>query len=234
MNAETLAHLRGGLIVSCQAKEGEPMRDAAIMAVVAQTVVQAGAVAVRVNLPDHIRAVRALVDVPIFGIYKQVYSDSDVYITPTLREAEAVVASGADVLTVDATRRARPNGQTLQAFVRELKAMTDRPIMADISTLDEGLEAAALGVDFISTTLSGYTPYSLQTDAPDLALVAALVAALAKAVSVPVIAEGRIHTPAEARQALDSGAFAVVVGSMITRPGHITSYFLRGLRDSPS
>lgn len=225
MDASLLARLRGGLIVSCQAKEGEPMRDPGIMAAVALTVVQAGAVAVRVNLPDHIQAVRALVDVPIFGIYKRVYDDSDVYITPTIREAEAILAAGCDVLTFDATQRPRPHGQTLTAFVSEVRALTDRPLMADVSTLDEGLVAAALGVDFISTTLSGYTPYSPKVPGADFAL----IAALSNAVDVPVIAEGRIQTPADARHALDAGAFAVVVGSMITRPGHITEVFLRGM-----
>ena len=227
MSADVLTPLRGKLIVSCQAKEGEPMRDAAIMAAVAKTVVMAGAAAVRVNMPDHIRAVRAAVDVPIFGLYKRTYPDSDVYITAMLDDARAIVEAGCDVLVVDGTNRPRPGGLSLEAFLKSLRAEFDVPVMADISTLEEGIRAAELGVDCVSTTLSGYTPYSRQTDAPDLEL----VEALAKAVAVPVIAEGRIHTPLDARRALDAGAFAVVVGSMITRPGHITEYFLREINN---
>jgi N-acylglucosamine-6-phosphate 2-epimerase len=226
MIPDWLQTLRGGLIVSCQAKVGEPMRDPYIMAAVAQSVVQGGAAAVRANLPDHIRAMRAVIDVPIFGIYKRDYPDAEVYITPTLAEAEAIVQAGCDVLTIEATQRRRPNGQSLADFMHEIKTHFTLPVMADISTHEEGLVAAALGADLLATTLSGYTPYSPQQEAPDFRL----IETLARAVDVPVIAEGRISTPEEARRAFDCGAFAVVVGSMITRPEHITAQFLRGLR----
>lgn len=225
MIPDWLYSLRGGLIVSCQAKVGEPMRDPRIMAAVAQSVVMGGAKAVRANLPDQIEAIRAAVDVPIFGIYKRDYPDSEVFITPTLDEARAVVAAGCDVLTVEATARQRPRGQSLTAFMHAIKAEFDLPVMADISTHAEGVHAVALGADLIATTLSGYTPYSPQQSAPDFDL----IETLARSVDVPVIAEGRIATPTDARRAFDCGAFAVVVGSMITRPGHITAAFLRGL-----
>jgi N-acylglucosamine-6-phosphate 2-epimerase len=226
MIPDWLEALRGGLIVSCQAQEGEPMCEPHIMAAVAQSVVMGGAAAVRANTPDHIRAIRAVVDVPIFGIYKRDYPDAEVYITPTLADAGAIVDAGCDVLTVEATERSRPGGQSLADFMRQIRAVFDLPLMADISTHEEGITAAALGADLLATTLSGYTSYSPQQDTPDFDL----IETLARAVGVPIIAEGRISSPADARRALDCGAFAVVVGSMITRPGHITAHFLRGLR----
>jgi N-acylglucosamine-6-phosphate 2-epimerase len=214
---------RGALIVSCQAKEGEPMREAAIMAAVAQSVVAGGAAAVRANTPDHIRAIRAAVgkNVPIFGIYKRPYPDSDVYITPTLKEVEAIVEAGCDVITVEATDRPRPNNQPLEEFIAAIKREFPLPLMADVSTLAEGITAETLGADMVATTMAGYTPYSRQMSTPDFALIEELAAA----VRVPIIAEGRITTPDDARRALECGAYAVCVGSMITRPSVITAYF---------
>jgi N-acylglucosamine-6-phosphate 2-epimerase len=212
---------RGALIVSCQAKEGEPMRDPQIMAAVAQSVVAGGAAAVRANTPEHIRAIRAAVDVPIFGIYKRKYPGSDVYITPTLDEVRQIVEAGCDVITVDATERSRPNHQPLADFIAAIKREFSLPLMADVSTMAEGIAAEKLGADMVATTMAGYTPYSRQMRTPDFTLIEELAAA----VRVPIIAEGRIATPDEARQALACGAYAVCVGSMITRPGTITAYF---------
>jgi N-acylglucosamine-6-phosphate 2-epimerase len=197
------------------------MRDAQIMAAVAQSVVAGGAAAVRANTPEHIRAIRAAVDVPIFGIYKREYPDSDVYITPTLKEVEAIVAAGCDVIAVDATARTRPHGQVLEAFIASIKREFALPLMADVSTVAEGVAAERLGADMVATTMAGYTPHSRQLATPDFTLIEELAAA----VRVPIIAEGRIATPEDARRALDCGAYAVCVGSMITRPSAITAYF---------
>jgi N-acylglucosamine-6-phosphate 2-epimerase len=222
----SLASLRHGLIVSCQARDNEPTNEPAILAAMARAAVMGGACAIRANKPANIRAIRQAVDVPIFGIYKQDYPDSPIYITPTLAEARAIVEAGCDVLTVQATNQPRPDGETLADFLRALKRELNVPVMADISTLEEGITAAELGADLVATTMSGYTPYSRQLPGPDLEL----IHELAQAVSVPVIAEGRISTPEEARQALEMGAFAVVVGSMITRPNHITAHFIKGMK----
>ncbi len=220
-----ITSLRGKLIVSVQADAGNPMDDPYILAAMAETVVQGGAAAVRAGSPVNIRAIRDAVDVPIIGLYKVSYADSPVYITPTMKEARLVVKAGCDVLAVDATQQPRPGGETLEAYFKALKSELTLPIMADVSTLEEGRRAADLGVDVVATTLAGYTPYSRQQEEPDFELVEALVRAL----KVPVIVEGRIRTPQEVRRALDCGAFAVVVGSMITRPGVITAYFASGL-----
>lgn len=217
--------LKHSLIVSCQARPGEPLNHPAMLAAMAQSVAECGASAIRANGPENIRAIREVVQVPIFGIYKRDYTDSPVYITPTLEDAEAIMAAGCDVLTVEATNQPRPNGESIEDFFRTIKQQFDVPIMADISTYEEGIRAAELGADFVATTMAGYTPYSSKIPGPDLDLVRDLVAML----DIPVIAEGRISTPEDVRQMLALGAHAVVVGSMITRPGHITEYFVRGM-----
>lgn len=220
-----LESLRHRLIVSVQADKGDPLDDPHILAAMARSVVQGGAGAVRAGGPANIRAIRQVVAVPIIGLYKVDYPDSPVYITPTIKEARQVVAADCDLLAVDATQQPRPGGESLDSYFRALKAEFSLPVVADVSTLDEGLRAADLGADMVATTLAGYTPYSRQPDGPDFQLAADLVTRL----NVPVIVEGRIRTPAEARHALELGAFAVVVGSMITRPGAITAYFLAGI-----
>ncbi len=223
-----LAPLKHGLIVSCQARDDEPTNDPAILAAMAKAAALGGAVAIRANKPANIRAIRAAVDVPIFGIYKQDYPDSPIYITPTLAEARAIVEAGCDILTMQATNEPRPDGESLADYLGALKREFQVPIMADVSTVEEGITAEALGADLVATTMSGYTPYSRQLAEPDLQLIRELAAA----VPVPVIAEGRIATPDEARKALEMGAYAVVVGSMITRPNHITAHFVRGMKAS--
>lgn len=213
------------LIVSVQADQGDPMDDPHILAAMAQAVVQGGAVALRAGGPANIRAMRQVVDVPLIGLWKVDYPDSPVYITPTMTEARQIVEAGCSILAVDGTSQPRPAGESLEAYLKALQSAFDVPVMADVSTLDEGLRAADLGADLVATTLSGYTPYSSRLEGPNFQLVADLAARL----TIPVVAEGRIRTPADVRQMLDSGAFAVVVGSIITRPAVITRYFLNGM-----
>jgi N-acylglucosamine-6-phosphate 2-epimerase len=224
------AALSGGLIVSCQALPHEPLRDPRIMAAMAAAAVMGGAVAIRANGPDDVRAIREAVEVPIFGLLKRRYPDSPVYITPTLDDVRRIAEAGCDVIAVDATDQPRPNGEALAAFLGAIKRELRQPLMADVSTLAEGIRAADLGADLVATTLAGYTPYSRQQTTPDLLLVEELAAR----VTVPIVAEGRFTTPDQARQALARGALAVVVGSMITRPTHITAHFVAGMRRDPS
>lgn len=217
--------LRHQLIVSCQADPGDPLDDPAMLAAIARTVVAGGAAAIRANGPTNIRAIRQAVRVPIIGLFKVDYPDSPVYITPTMADVRQVIEAGCDILAVQVTNQPRPNGESLEAFFAQLKAECKLPIMADVSTLEEGIEAARLGADLVGTTMAGYTPHSRQLDGPDLQLARDLVEHL----DVPVIVEGHIHTPEQVRQALALGAFAVVIGSIITRPAYITAYFRTGL-----
>ncbi len=223
---EIAAKLRGGLIVSCQALPGEPLFGADIMARLAIAAEQGGAAGIRANSPADIAAIRAASSLPLIGLYKVDVAGFDVYITPTLADAVAVGEAGADMIALDATARPHPEG-TLASFVQRIKDATGRLVLADISTYDEALAAQDAGADFVSTTMSGYTPYSLQSEAPDLDLVRRLAAVL----TIPLIAEGRIATPEQARAALDAGASAVVVGGAITRPQQITQRFLQAIQN---
>ena len=223
--AELIAKLKGQLIVSCQAAAGEPLDSPAILAALARSAVLGGAAGIRTERPDNIAAIRRAVDVPLIGLYKRKYSDSELHITPALADALAAATAGADIIALDATDRPRPGGETLVQIVRELRTRTGCLLMADIATEAEGLAAAALGFDFIGTTMSGYTTATTSTGPPDLALVAALARR-----PMRVIAEGRIATPAQAAAALRCGAFAVVVGTAITRPTVITQRFLAAIQ----
>ena len=220
-----IEQVRGGLIVSCQALPHEPLHGAAIMARMALAAQEGGAVAIRANTPEDIAAIRAAVALPIIGLYKVMMPGYDVYITPTLASAQAVAAAGADVIAVDATRRPRPEFAHLADFFAAVRAATGCLILADVSTTDEGLAAEAAGADLVSTTMSGYTPYSPHLPGPDLAIVRELAGRL----QVPLLAEGRYHTPEQVRMALEAGAAAVVVGGAITRPQEITRRFVAAL-----
>jgi N-acylglucosamine-6-phosphate 2-epimerase len=214
--------LNGRLIVSCQAPPGDPMRDTGTLVRLARAASAGGAAGIRANEPEVIAAISAAVDLPLIGLWKD--GDTGVYITPTVRHALAVAEAGAHVVAADATARPRPDGGTFADLVSAVHA-AGALVMADVATLDEGVAAAAAGADFVSTTLSGYVPGSPRQDGPDLDLVAALAAALA----VPVVAEGRISTPEEAALALARGAHSVVVGTAITAPTALTSRFVTSL-----
>ncbi len=219
-----LEALRGGLVVSCQAYPGEAMRDPRTMAQVAQAVVEGGAVGVRVQGVDDVRATAEAVSVPVIGLWKD--GESGVYITPTLDHARAVASAGADVVAVDGTRRPRPDGLDLAATVAALRQGTDALVMADCGSLDDALAAQDAGVDILGTTLSGYTGERPTTDGPDLEL----LEQVCSRAHLPVIAEGRIHTARQAAAAMATGAHAVCVGTAITHPSTITGWFRDALR----
>ncbi|MFZ3566066.1 N-acetylmannosamine-6-phosphate 2-epimerase [Streptomyces sp. BH097] len=217
--AEALA---GRLIVSCQAPPGDPMRETTTLVRLARSAAAGGAAAIRANEPEVVAAIRTAVDLPLIGLWKD--GDTGVYITPTVRHALAIAEAGADVVAIDATDRPRPDGGTFAAAAEAVHA-AGALVMADVSTFDEGVTAAAEGADLVSTTLSGYVPGTPEQDGPDLDLVAALATAL----DVPVVAEGRIRTPQEAARALARGAHSVVVGTAITAPTALTGQFVAGL-----
>ncbi|MEV6260801.1 putative N-acetylmannosamine-6-phosphate 2-epimerase [Streptomyces sp. NPDC051784] len=224
MTTQDLADaLRGRLIVSCQAPPGDPMCETSTLVRLAGAAAAGGGAAVRADGPEVVAAIRDAVDLPVIGLWK----DGDVTrvrITPTVRHAVAIAEAGAAVVAADATDRPRPDGSSFAELVEAVHAAGAR-VMADVSTLAEGVRAAGQGADFVSTTLSGYVPGTPEQDGPDLALVAALAAA----VDVPVVAEGRISTPEQAAEALALGAHSVVVGTAITAPTALTARFVAGL-----
>ena len=227
MNAQDFAqHIKGDLIVSCQALEDEPLFGSDVMVKMATAAKIGGAVAIRANSPDDVRAIKEAVNLPVIGLYKD--GTEGVYITPTYEHVRAIAEAGADVIALDCTNRPRPDGVSLQDLMRRIQDELNISILADISTLEEATTAAHLGVDFVAPTLSGYTAYSPQSDKPDFDLLKQMVEKL----DIPVIAEGRIHTPEQARQALEMGAWSVTVGSAITRPRTITARFVAALLSS--
>lgn len=220
-----MKQIRKGLIASCQALPGEPLFGSDTMAKMAKAAEEGGAVAIRANSAEDVRAIKQAVELPVIGIVKRDYPNSDVYITPTPREVDELVEAGADMIAMDATQRKRPGENTLEKMVDYMRSL-NIPIMADISTLQEGEYAASLGVTCVSTTLSGYTPYSPNLQGPDLELIKEAVQKL----TIPVIAEGRIQEPSQVEEVLRLGAYAVVVGSAISRPQLITKRFADAAR----
>lgn len=215
---------KGGLIVSCQARADNPLHGPHFMGAMALAARDGGAVAIRANGPEDVAACKAA-RLPVIGINKVFSEDYEVYITPDFAAASALKDAGADIIALDCTPRPR-DGEAPEILVRRIGKELGLPVFADIATLEEGLAAEQMGADYVATTLSGYTAYTQpKPDMPDFAL----IERLAKSLSVPVIAEGRFNTPDLARQALDAGAHAVVVGTMITNPREITRRFVAGL-----
>ncbi|MBK8436621.1 MAG: N-acetylmannosamine-6-phosphate 2-epimerase [Austwickia sp.] len=217
---EVLTRLRGGLVVSCQAYPGEPMRLPQVMTAMAQAAVIGGAVGIRAQGLADLHSIRAAVDVPMIGLIKT--GGQGVFITPTVADAVATARTGVEIVALDGTRRPRPDGFALAdaiAAIHDEGAL----VMADCGCLQDALASVAAGADLVGTTLAGYTGTRPTTLGPDLEFIAGAAAML----SVPVIGEGRIRTPHEARAALDAGAFAVVVGTAITHVTSITRTFVR-------
>ncbi|QGQ93911.1 putative N-acetylmannosamine-6-phosphate 2-epimerase [Paenibacillus psychroresistens] len=217
-----LEDLKGKLIVSCQASVGDALYGSETMCKMAIAARDGGASGIRANSPEDVALICSKVDLPVIGLWKRHYPDSEVYITPTYADVESMAQAGAQIVALDATLRPRPNGETLEEIVKKIRQNYSCLLMADVSTLEEGIHAYKLGFDIVSTTLSGYTPYSVQSEDPDIALVGELT----KRIPIPVFAEGRIQTLEQVERLLENGAFSVVIGSTITRPHVITKRFV--------
>ena len=227
-NTKILEQIKGGLIVSCQALPHEPLYDSYIMSKMAYAAMLGGAVGIRANTIVDILAIRERVDLPIIGIIKEEYPDSDVYITPTMKEVDALVEIGCDIIATDATNRTRPDGKSFEEFFKEVRAKyPDQLFMADTSCFEEGKLAAELGFDLIGTTMAGYTPYTKGRKLPDCELIERYSNELDK----PIIAEGGIWCPDDLKAVYKAGAFSAVCGTAITRPMDITKRFVKALED---
>ncbi len=218
-SSEVTKAIRGRLVVSCQATEGEIFHDAQLIARFAAAAVAGGAAAIRANGPADVRAIRSITSVPIIGIQKVRYLDGIVLITPTFESAKALVEAGANMVALDCTSRGQESGALDR--VREIRHRLNVPVLADVAEIAEATAAVQAGADFVLSTLRGYTEETNYVHDFDPSFIRDLV----RASSVPVIAEGRIASPEQARQAVAAGALAVVVGTAITRPSDIARGF---------
>lgn len=212
------------LIVSCQALEGEPLHSSFIMGKMALAATQAGAGGIRANTISDIKEIKKNTNLPIIGIIKRNYGDCNVYITPTIKEVDELIMEGVDIIAIDSTKRLRPDNVKLEYFVKRIKEKYPKQIiMGDISNVDEAIYAEKIGIDIIGTTLCGYTEYT-KGDKPLDTLREVL-----KSVKIPVIGEGNLDTPQKAKEAIEMGALAVVVGGAITRPKQIAEKFIKAI-----
>lgn len=229
-NQAILDRIKGGLVVSCQALKEEPLYSSYIMSRMAYAAMLGGAVGIRANTIADITEIKKTVSLPVIGIIKEVYGDCDVYITPTMKEVDALVECGVSIIAADATdssRRPRPDGKSLDEFFGEVREKyPDQLFMADCSSYEEGMHAAEIGFDLIGTTMNGYTSYTKGVQLPNLEL----MGQLARDCGKPVIAEGGIWLPDQLKSALDAGVHAAVIGGAITRPMEITKRFVAAIQ----
>lgn len=218
---QILTQIQNGLIASCQPVDDGPMDSPEIVAAMAAACVAGGAVGLRIEGIENLKAARKVVNVPIVGIVKRDLADSPVRITPFLQDIDDLYHAGADIIAFDGTDRLRPT--TIEACVERIQALGAMS-MADCSNLAEGLYCQGLGVDLIGSTMSGYTGGEIPAE-PDLQLVRDLTANGCR-----VMAEGRYNTPELAGVAIENGAYAVTVGSALTRLEHIVSWFVGAIK----
>ena len=221
-----LDQIKGKLVISCQALPGEPLHSPMIMGRMAIAAKNAGAAGIRAQGVADIIEIKQVTGLPVIGIIKRNYPDSEVFITATKKEVQELLATDCEMIALDATIRPRPNGELLQDLLDQIHA-ANRLAMADCSTVEEAKIAEEMGFDCVSTTLAGYTSYSTQTSGPDVELVKQLV----KDCQIPVIAEGKIHTPEQLKEIMNLGVYSAVVGGAITRPQEIAHRFIAKLEE---
>ena len=223
---DIISTLKNSIIISSQAMPDEPFYNETAMQSMLQSVINGGAQGLRVAGVRDIKLSKKLCDLPIIAITKPDKIPTNykelVYITPTLHDVRILAEAGADIIAFDGTQRPRPDGCSLKEII-ELTQSLGCLAMADISTFEEGVLASELGADIVSTTLAGYTNNSIATEGPDFDLLQKLV----KNLDCPVILEGRIWSPDEVKKAFELGAYAVVIGSAVTRPHQIVERFIK-------
>mgnify|MGYP001205381075 CR=1 FL=1 len=226
---EFLKKIKRGLIVSCQALPEEPLHSSFIMGRMALAAQEGGASGIRANTPGDIKEIKSLTDLPIIGLYKAVYDNSMVYITPTMEEVDLLIDAGSDAIAMDATDRVRPDGSSITKFFYEVREKYPNMIfMADCATEEDALRAETLGFDMAGTTLRGYTEETKGISIPDMNL----IKKLSENLHIPIIAEGGIWEREQLIDVFINGAYAAVVGTAITRPRDITRRFVESISES--
>ncbi len=228
MPTHLLNSIHHGLIVSCQAPIDSPMHNPVVISAIAQASINQGAVGVRIDTPDHVKAVRSQCPtIPIIGLWKQQLPGYEVYITPQFHHAETIASSGADIIAIDGTLRERPGGETVEGLITRIHEELGKLVMADVDTIDSAINAAKAGADIIGTTLYGYTNPTKHLSPPGFDLLVQMVEQL----EVPIICEGGIASPQMAQHALKLGAYAVVVGTAITGIDLQVKAYLEDMKD---
>ncbi|CDN15513.1 MAG: N-acetylmannosamine-6-phosphate 2-epimerase [Richelia sp.] len=222
-----IEYLHHRIIVSCQAPIDSPLYHPSVIAAMAQAAVN-GAAGVRIDTPNHIIAVRQKVNVPIIGLWKQVIDGYDVYITPQFRHAQAIAKAGADIVAIDATQINRPGEETLKDIITKIHQQLGKPVMADVDTIESAIAPGSAGADIVSTTLFGYTTATKHLFPPGFTLLSQML----KELDIPVFCEGDISSPQMACQALELGAYAVVVGTAITGVDFLTKAYAQAVNKS--
>jgi N-acylglucosamine-6-phosphate 2-epimerase len=222
---EIIKSFKSGLIVSCQVQHDDPVYSEEFVIKMAVAAKWGGAVGLRVNSPEQIRAIKKIVDLPMIGLWKIWHDDTDVFITPTLEAAKAVWDAGAEIIALDCTNQITHEGRPAYELLPIVKKeIPEAIIFADVSTYDEGVRAVELGADIVGPTLYGYTAATKHIEFPDFREFARMCRDFKD--KAYVIMEGHIYTPEDAAKCIYLGAHAVVVGSAITRPHLITKRFV--------
>ena len=176
---DLLTRLRGGLIVSCQALPAEPLFGAEIMARMAAAAAEGGAVGIRAGSPPDIAAIRAAdraaadrtVESRRAGVRR-------LHHAPRRRRRRGRGGGGGHHRPgrhrpPPPRRRRRGAGSSGPSGGRRAG-----PCWRTSPPYEEALAAQDAGAEFISTTMSGYTPDSPQQPGPDLDLVRRLAGVL--------------------------------------------------------
>ena len=223
-----LEKIKHGLIVSCQAEGDDPFNTPEGVALFARAAQMGGAAAIRSEGIVKTREILDQVEIPVIGLVKDEFEDGSVCITRMTEAAETLCEMGCAMIAVDGTERIF-RGYSGPDFIRHIRQRCGVPVMADLDRIEVAAACVAAGADCLSTTLSGYTPATRDKsmDRPDLIFLQELV----KRFDIPVIAEGRINTPEQAGAMIAAGAWAVVVGTAITRPRVVTGWYRDAVRD---
>lgn len=217
--------MKGGLIVSCQYYEDEPIYTPDMCVKMAEAAEWAGAVGIRANSPQDIRAIKEVVHLPIIGLYKRWFENTDVFITPRMEDVDAIVEAGCDIIALDCTFQLTHEGNPAINLLPKVKAKyPDIPVFADVSNVEEALKAIELGADIVAPTLYGYTQQTKQTEGADYRMFAEFCRLLSD--KAYVFMEGHVFTPEDAMKCVFLGAHAVVVGGAINRPHLIAKRFV--------
>jgi N-acylglucosamine-6-phosphate 2-epimerase len=233
---KSVNRLKGGLIVSCQASAGEPLCKPEHILALSLSALNGGAIALRLEGAENIRFVRQSklvpAELPIIGLTKRTLDNpadyiKTAYITSTFAEARDIAEAGADIIALDATGRPRGDGLSLEETIGRIHNDLRKPVWADCARFSEAVAAAAAGADIVSTTMYGYTAETASKE--ELGPALDLLQQLVEEFETPVILEGRIWQPEQVSAGFARGAFAVGVGSAITRPQLITERFVKAI-----